>query len=114
MFLPNDFKELYLKANGMGTLYPNEIDDEGFLFYPIEFIISAEKEFENSKLENRSKIFIFAEYMHKSWWYGYEIKNDGSYAIGIIPDKNTFKPIVNSLSEFIEMYLDNSPRLYEY
>lgn len=112
--LPNDFKELYSKVNGMKNLYPNEIDEEGFLFYPIESIISAENEFENSELRNKSKIYIFAEYMHKSWWYGLEIISDENYVIGIIPDKDTFKPITNSLSVFIELYIENSSKLYDY
>ena len=51
--LPNDLKEFYSKANGMKSLYPNEIDEEGFLFYPVEAIISAEDEFENSGLKQK-------------------------------------------------------------
>lgn len=112
--LPNDFKEFYQKANGMVMLYPNEFDEEGFLFYPIDVIQSVSNEFEHSGLVNRDRIFIFADYMHKSWWYGYELIDSVNYVIGIIPDKDTFKPITNSLEEFIELYIENSPRLYDY
>jgi hypothetical protein len=65
-------------------------------------------------LECKNRIFIFAEYMHKSWWYGYKIQNDESYVIGILPDENTFKPFAPGLSEFIEMYIDNCSKLYEF
>jgi len=112
--LPNDFTELYIRVNGMKTLYPNEIDAEGFLFYPIEAVISVGNEFEGSLLENKEKIFIFAEYMHRSWWYGFERINSEQYIIGIIPDKDTFKPITNSLAEFIELYIEDSSKLYDY
>ena len=112
--LPNDFKELYSHVNGMKNLYPNEIDKEGFLFYPIESIVSAAREFENSELRSKNKIYIFAEYMHKSWWYGLEMISDNNYVIGILPDKNTFKPLTHSLSEFIELYVENSSKLYDY
>jgi len=114
ILLPSDFKELYSKVNGMKNLYPNEMDEEGFLFYPIEAIISAKDEFENSELINKDRVYIFAEYMHKSWWYGLEVISDNKYTIGIIPDKNTFKPITNSLVEFMELYIDNSTKLYDY
>lgn len=109
--IPDDFKVFYLNVNGMMSMYPDEIDDKGFLFYPIQFLISTEEEFGNTSL---SKIIIFAEYMHKSWWYGFEMKNDGSYIIGILPDRETFKPITNTLSEFIPLYLNDSPLLYDY
>lgn len=112
--LPNDFKELYSKVNGMEDYYPNEIDEEGFLFYPLEALIPVSREFEDSNLINKDRILIFAEYMHKSWWYGVEVKENFEYVIGIIPDKTIFKPITNSLAEFIELYIDNSTKLYDY
>lgn len=111
--LPKDFIGFYLSVNGMETLYPNEMDKEGFLFYPLEAITQVGDEFENSNLTNK-EIFIFAEYMHKSWWYGVEVKDDENYVIGIIPDSNSFKPITNSLSNFIDLYIDNSTKLYDY
>jgi len=112
--LPTDFKALYSKVNGMTSLYPNEMDEEDFLFYPIEAIILAKDEFEISELISASRVYIFAEYMHKSWWYGVEVISHNNYTIGIIPDKDTFKPITNSLIEFIEIYIENSSKLYDY
>jgi hypothetical protein len=112
--LPKEFKEFYSRVNGMGNFYPNEIDKEGFLFYPIQAIKSANAEFKNAGLLNTRSIFIFAEYMHKSWWYGFELFENEDCIIGIIPDANTFKPITKSLFEFLELYLEDSSKLYEY
>jgi hypothetical protein len=112
--LPSDFKMFYSMVNGMVDFYPNEIDAEGFLFYPVDAILSVNAEFENCNLTNKDKIFIFAEYMHKSWWYGVELKERNEYVIGIISGSSSFKPITNSLVEFIELYLENSPKLYDY
>lgn len=112
--LPNDFKLLYSKVNGMYFYFPNEIDNEGFLFYPLESILPSAREFEGFALAENNHLYIFAEYMHKSWWYGVEIKSDGKYLIGIIPDKLNFKPITDSLSEFIALYIENSSKLYDY
>lgn len=112
--MPGDFKFFYSRVNGMGNFYPNETDEEGFLFYPIEAVVSVDKEFVASDLINKGRIFIFSEYMHKSWWYGFEITDDKSYQIGIIPDKDIFVPITSSLADFIDLYLKNSSRLYDY
>jgi len=98
----------------MENFYPNEIDEEGFLLYPVEAIVSADNELQNCNLVNKDKIFMFAEYMHKSWWYGFELKEGNKYIIGIIPDNSSFKPITSTLEEFIELYLGNSPKLYGY
>lgn len=112
--LPIDFKTLYYHVNGMEALYPNETDKEGFLFYPTEAIVSIDKEFKLPGLIGQPKIYIFANYLHKSWWYGVEINDNGTYEIGIIPDKGLFTPITNSLAEFIRLYLDDSSKLYNY
>jgi hypothetical protein len=114
LLFPEDFKQLYLQVNGMENLYPNETDAEGFLFYPVEAIIPATNEFKIGALANMDNVFIFAEYLHKSWWYGFEIINNDEYVIGIIPHENKFKPITNSLAEFIELYMEDSERLYDY
>ncbi|MET7001561.1 SMI1/KNR4 family protein [Chitinophaga defluvii] len=114
--LPNDFKEYYQRANGMKSYYPNDTDAEGFLFYPLENFISFEDEFmvkpENAGL---NRTYIFAEYMHKSWWYGVKLNDmNDTYEIGIIPDKERFKSITTSLVVFIDLYLQDDARLYQY
>jgi hypothetical protein len=115
LFMSDDFKKFYSCVNGMEAFYPNEIDEEGFLFYPVEAIISVADEFNNSNLMNDGdNVFIFAEYMHKSWWYGFKSMDKGGYIIGIIPDNQNFKPITNSLIDFLELYLENSSKLYSY
>ncbi|PIF43382.1 SMI1/KNR4 family protein SUKH-1 [Chryseobacterium sp. 52] len=111
---PADFLEFYSKVDGMKTLYPNENDHEGFLFYPLDAVISVSNEFGDSALINKDQIFLFADYMHKSWWYGFELISADNYVIGIFSDKNSFKPITNSLADFIEMYMKDSPKLYDY
>jgi hypothetical protein len=114
MILPNDFIRLYTCINGMENLFPNETDSEGFLFYPVQAITSAKMEFKNSDLSQKNNLYVFANYMQKSWWYGLEVIDRNNYKIGIIPHGNFFKPITNLLSEFLFLYLEDSPRLYNY
>lgn len=111
--LPADFQQFYAMVNGMGECYPNYMDKEGFLFYPLEAIDSVQNELTWATMANREMIFIFAEYLHRSWWYAFELMSDGSYTIGIIATDN-FKPITNSLSEFIELYMEDASILYDY
>ncbi|MBW8684708.1 SMI1/KNR4 family protein [Chitinophaga rhizophila] len=112
--LPDDFRIYYLTMNGMSSHFPNWMDKNGFLFYPLEEVEPFNKIFKK-RWGNRDKknILIFAEYMHKSWWYGIRIDNvKNAYEIGIISDEDQFKPISNSLSDFIQFYLQDASILY--
>ncbi|MFN0201345.1 MAG: SMI1/KNR4 family protein [Bacteroidia bacterium] len=112
--LPDDFKELYRWTNGMELLFPNEFDEEGFLFYPIKGLENANMAFGGFQLTTKENIFIFADYMHESWWYGCEVLSRENYVIGIIPSEGAFKPITHSLEAFIGLYFEGSPKLYDY
>jgi hypothetical protein len=111
--LPPDFREFYALLNGMDRFYPNKTDKNGFLFYPIEAIVPAAAELANSKMENISTVFLFCDYMQVSWWYGCDMIDNDNYNIGIIAT-DSFKPISNSLTEFIELYISDSSILYGY
>lgn len=111
MIIPKDFVDLYTHVNGMRTHYAYDMDKNGFFFYSIYQIVSFEEELGNPLGSEQESIYIFAEYMHKSWWYAFETTKD-SYTIGLVPHGKDFIPITNSLSEFINLYLDDSPRLY--
>lgn len=113
--LPEDFRGLYLESNGMLDLFPNSFDGEGFLFYPLQDLSTFEEEFECSKDDFGNKYIIFAEYMHKSWWYAVRFSDPpNGYEIGIIPSPNKFKVVTSDLSDFIRLYVENSPILYDY
>jgi hypothetical protein len=112
LFLPDDFKKFYFTVNGMGPIDPLKSDSKGFSFYPAQAIVTANKKLENPI--SLTHVLIFAAYQTKSWWYGIEVKENGSYSIGLVSPKGTFKAITSSLAEFIEMYLKDSPKLYDY
>ena len=114
LLLPSDFKAFYSIVNGMESFYPNDNDNECFLIYPFEAIRSAREELGNPTFKNSDTTFIFANYMHRSWYYGYQVNEDGSYLIGIIPGDSIFKPITHSLFEFIKLYIEDSEILYDY
>ncbi|MDJ1504770.1 SMI1/KNR4 family protein [Xanthocytophaga agilis] len=111
--LPDDLKKLYSRVNGMDIRYSIDYDEQGFSFYPIEDIISSTMKFPGHILAEKKSLYVFADYLTASWWYGVEVKADNKYTIGIIPHRDEFKPITDSLSEFIELYIADSPQLYD-
>jgi len=114
MQLPEDFRQLFMMTNGMVNLFPNYFDEEGFLFYPLEELTTLEDELNITRDSTDEHILIFAEFMHKSWWYGVKFsKIVDNYEIGIIPEEDKFKVITRSLAEFISLYMKDSPILYE-
>jgi len=111
--LPNDLKFFYSEVNGMNGNYPDDMDDNGFLFYPVQHVLPYNKEFNSNNLDMNA-VYIFAEYLHKSWWYAFKNGSDSNtYRIMVIFSKDDFRFISNSLAEFIELYLCDSPALYK-
>lgn len=107
-FLPQEFKELYQNVNGT-----DEYDNQGFLFYRQQNLITMGKKFFLDKDSELYGIIIFADYMHENWWYGIRITEQG-YEIGIIPSGKRFKPITTSLEHFVNLYMEDSEMLYDY
>lgn len=111
--LPEDFKEFYAEVNGMASFYPAKSDSRGFLIYPLQAVTPAKKVAEITSSKRTGSILIFAEYMEKTWWYGVQLNEDGDYTIGLLTKKGVFKPITNFLAEFIDLYMEDSSKLYD-
>ena len=119
--LPQDFREYYRCCNGMENLYPNYTDDTGFLFYPLEQLVSCDVAFgvksNLHKLMQNKQCIIFIDYLQVSWYYGILTERTGDindYSIIIIPNEERYKIITNSFEEFIKLYLEDSPILYDH
>jgi hypothetical protein len=110
--LPKDFEEFFLKVNGM----PMYEDKNGFLFYPYQHINSASIEFNKKQPLPKDEIYLFADYMTNCCWYGFRIISTKKYEIGIVPNANlkSFKFITNSLFDFLDLYMKDDKKLYEY
>lgn len=111
--LPADFRYYYMLANGMPKLYPNDMDEEGFLFYPLQELTTWEEEFNIPGSSSYNNCLFFAEYMHKSWRYGVRFSDSSDeYEIGKVTNK--FKAITRSLGTSIHLYLKDDSILYDY
>lgn len=109
LILPYDFVFFFKHLNGT-----SEQDEEGFHFYKIENLIDMKEKFNLEMTSPVSDIMIFADYMAESWWYGIKMDKDEGYEIGIISSSEDFKRISNSFEEFINLYLIDSPLIYEF
>jgi len=113
--LPEDFRRFFMITNGMVNLFPNYFDSEGFLFYPLQEINTLDDEFNIERDKPDEHCLIFAEFMHKSWWYAVRFSKPADYyEIGIIPSVGRFKIITENLVEFIDLYMKDASILYEY
>jgi hypothetical protein len=115
ILFPNDLTEYFKLFNGS-----KDYDGDFFLFYPLNEIKSqAEiaKEWnkpvkpENEELYNN--IYVFAEYCIHIYEYSIKLSNNPSIIndIFVICGDN-YKKIANSFSEFIQLYIEDSPKLY--
>jgi hypothetical protein len=77
---------------------------------------TLEDEFESTiEVGSSGHCLIFAEFMHKSWWYAVKFSKYGEgYEIGIVSSADKFKLITRSLGEFIQLYMKDASVLYEY
>jgi hypothetical protein len=107
--LPSDFSSFYMQLNGM-----DDEDEEGFRFYKIDEILTMGDMFSLSPCDTLAEIVVFGDYMQSSWWYGFRILAADNYEIGIIPVPQKFKVISTSLTEFLNLYLKDSTKLYDY
>ena len=112
--LPDDFRQLFMMTNGMVSLYPNYFDKEGFLFYPLEELTIIDEELNMPCAIDADHCLIFAEFMHKSWWYGVKFsKFSDEYEIGLVCSADRFKVITRNLAEFLQLYMQDASILYD-
>ena len=103
--LPADLREYFLRLNGI------DMDPGLFRFWPFSRLIPL-KSPSAVGLET-GRYFIFADYMVGTWYYAIFLGND-SYLQNrvILPDFPGRPVIAHSFTEFVELYLTDSPRLY--
>lgn len=115
--LPNDFVLYFGMVNGMGNNYLNDTDEGGFSFYQLEDLIAFDTDLKGGIFSvNNYKFILFADYLQKCWSYLVAIDSDDpmdKYFILVYVDPERYKVIANSLREFIDLYLADSPDLYD-
>jgi hypothetical protein len=119
--LPVDFRDYFLRINGMKTHWRNAQDPEGYAFWPLERVKTVSEEAakhqhseEWSNFLEADSLFIFADYLGWSWAYAIRLNRDPleSTPVYIIGKNPLPIRVADSYLGFIELYLVDSPILY--
>jgi hypothetical protein len=107
---PEDVRRYLLRLNGLAT-FGTGADGNGFGFFPLGQLRPVKPE-EYPPGFKGTGYFVFAEYLGWSWAYALQLAD--SAARGEVIHIGTMKPkvIAASFSQFIELYLVDSPNLY--
>lgn len=121
MNLPPDFRGYFLQVDGMSRHWPSAQDTEGYAFWSLDRVKSVPEEAvkhnsgqEWSSFPGAESLFVFADYLDWSWAYAIRLLTDPleSGRIFIIGKQETPIEIADSFSDFVELYLVDSPVLY--
>jgi hypothetical protein len=112
--LPADLREFLACANGL------EVDQDGFSFWPLEeyetFAKVADEYPPNTpRVPDSGSYFVFCDYL--TWCWGYAIRlraeGEGDQESLVVPiGMNEMYTVARSFSEFLDLYLADSPMLY--
>ncbi|WP_073282651.1 SMI1/KNR4 family protein [Hymenobacter psychrotolerans] len=114
--LPQEFRRYFAQANGMDPFTATGTDKRGFYFYALselQFypqVVDFALEPPVPALAGK-KCLLFADYMHKSWWYGLLFAG-AAYSVIEIAAPNTYAVVADSFREFVHLYLADADELY--
>lgn len=114
--IPAEMRDYLLELDGMGQYWPDDQDANGFSLWPIARIRPVAEELAalgKNSIPGLEHYFAFADYMAWSW----------AYAILLTHEESSDNPVViigmdspvrvaSSFGEFVDLYLEDSPRLY--
>jgi hypothetical protein len=112
--IPDDMRKYFLQVNGMNSQY---MDNAGFTFWELKWVQLLTEEYREEEyriLEDAEAYFVFADCIACSWVYAIKMEKSCKNENFIIIFGLTGKPlkIANNFSEFVQLYLNNSPILY--
>ena len=118
VILPDELRSYFLRHDGMGQYWPNDQDAKGFAFWSLARIRPAAEELaERSSSEapvDLDGYFAFADYLGWSWAYAIRLTADladNNPVIMIGTADGVPLEIASSFGEFVDLYLQDSPRL---
>jgi hypothetical protein len=92
-------------------------DKEGFSFWPLERVRWVPEELSeeapsSSSSPDAEHFYAFADYLGWSWACAIRLSSMGGSSPVILIGKETLELVAGSFSEFIDLYLVDSPALY--
>jgi hypothetical protein len=117
--LPQDFRNYFLKINGMVQDFGSGCDRKGFAFCPLSMVKSVAKECAKHPTvpvheeEEADRYFVFADYLQ--WCWAYAIHLDASSpGTNQVINVGTLRPkvVADSFTEFVNLYVRDARELY--
>jgi|SRR5882762_603786 len=116
--LPADMRTYFTVVDGMRSEWPGDHDPQGFSFWglgrlswlPEEF---AEKSPQGVGFPGFEDFYAFADYLNWSWAYAIRLLAISERNQVILVGKDTPELVAESFSEFVDLYLVDSPSLYQ-
>jgi hypothetical protein len=109
-------REYLLQLDRSGSTWPDDQDAKGFSFWPLARILPAAEELAKTAITDVSGLdeyFAFADYLGWSWAYAIRLAFDDSRGNRVILiGKEAPFEVASSFGEFVDLYLQDSPRLY--
>jgi hypothetical protein len=116
--LPADMRGYFGIVNGMRPGSPGDQDPQGFSFWPLERVRWVPEELADRSPQTVSfpgseQFYVFADYLDWSWAYAIRLSPGASRTEVVIIGKDQPELVAESFSTFVDLYLGDSPRLYE-
>lgn len=118
VIMPPDMKEYFLHVDGMKMTLNDCKDKEGFSFWPLSRVKTAEEEMsrlvgEHYNVQGLEAFFVFADYFDWSWAYAIHLSSDLSAQNQVILiGKEAPIKLADSFTDFVALYIADSPELY--
>ena len=108
--LKPDMRAYFLRVNGME---PGEMDPQCHIrFWPLEEVKPVQEEVDAPWREQYMDYYLFADYL--LWSHGYAIDlNPASQGAIVMFGGQTPRPVAESFSDFVRLYLDNSDQIFQ-
>jgi cell wall assembly regulator SMI1 len=118
VLLPADMRSSFTIVNGMRPGSPGDQDPQGFSFWPLERMRWLPEELTDQSPQGTSfpsseNFYVFADYLDWSWAYAIRLSQNTGRNQVILIGKDEPELVAESFSEFVDLYVVDSPALYE-
>jgi cell wall assembly regulator SMI1 len=116
--LPFDMRSYFTLVNGMKPGSPGDQDPQGFSFWPLEKVRMVPEELADRSPQgvgfpSAENFFVFADYLDWSWAYAIRLFQHSTRNQVVLIGKDEPELVAESFSEFVDLYVVDSPALYE-
>jgi len=116
--LPDDLRNYFRLVNGMKDAWPGDQDPKGFSFWPLSKVRWVPEELaemspQTSAFPGAEDFYVFADYMGWSWAYAIRLSQSLEKNLVILIGKEVPELVAESFSAFVDLYVIDSPALYE-